>query len=94
MAYIIEPRNEFRRQYRRLQFAGRPRVITKLKNIIRQLANGEVLPQSARNHKLSGIFAGYEECHVEPDWLLIYKIEKEKLILVLVATGTHDQLFN
>lgn len=91
--YRLVPSNDFQRQLGRLQFSGRGIIIRKLNRTITLLANGQPLPPSARDHKLSGPFEGYSECHVDYDWLLIYKIEKEKLILALVATGTHDQLF-
>lgn len=94
MRYAIEMSNEFERQYRHLLRSGRPKLVKKLDRIIELLASDEILPSSAHNHKLSGIFEGYCECHIEPDWLLIYTVERGKLILALVATGTHSQLFN
>lgn len=52
-----------------------------------------MLPAKYRNHQLIGNYVGYMECHIRPDWLLIYKIEKNKLILTLSRTGTHSDLF-
>ncbi|MCL2383443.1 MAG: type II toxin-antitoxin system YafQ family toxin [Oscillospiraceae bacterium] len=66
----------------------------KLQKVITTLANGEALDKKYRDHKLNGNYIGYRECHVEPDWLLIYKIEKSKLILSLTRTGSHSELFN
>ena len=60
---------------------------------IEKLANEEVLPAKYRNHQLIGNYVGYMECHIRPDWLLIYKIENNKLILTLSRTGTHSDLF-
>lgn len=57
------------------------------------LANEEKLPQNYLDHTLTGDFIGFRECHIEPDWLLIYKIENEILTLTLTRTGTHSDLF-
>ena len=56
------------------------------------LAKGESLPAKYNNHPLKGNYSGYYDCHVQPDWILIYKIEKEKLILLLFDIGTHSDL--
>ena len=64
-----------------------------LQEVVEKLANEEVLPDKYRNHQLIGNYVGYMECHIRPDWLLIYKIEKNKLILTLSRTGTHSDLF-
>lgn len=65
-----------------------------LDNVIRQLAAGESLPRELNDHRLSGDWNGYRECHIQPDWLLIYRIEKGILVLSLQRTGTHSDLFN
>ena len=64
-----------------------------LPEVVEKLANEEVEPAKYRNHQLIGNYVGYMECHIRPDWLLIYKIEKNKLILTLSRTGTHSDLF-
>lgn len=64
-----------------------------LQEVISILANGEQLPQKYKDHALIGDYQGYRECHITPDWLLIYKIVDELLILVLTRTGTHSDLF-
>lgn len=64
-----------------------------LKEVIDLLANEMELPLKYKNHQLIGNYIGYMECHIRPDWLLIYKIEKSKLILTLTRTGTHSDLF-
>lgn len=69
----------------------RSKDLEKLKNIIRKLINQEKLPSKNREHNLSGDYQGFKECHIEPDWLLIYRINEEELILV--RTGTHSDLF-
>ena len=68
--------------------------ISLLEDIIAKLALGESLPEKNRDHALSGNWNGYRECHILPDWLLIYKLEDNVLILTLARTGTHSNLFN
>ena len=65
----------------------------KLKDIIAKLAMGEELPAKNQDHSLKGDWTGYRECHIEPDWLLIYRIDNGNLILSLMRTGTHSDLF-
>lgn len=65
----------------------------KLKEVIIMLSEQIPLPQHYNDHALSGNYANYRECHIESDWLLIYKIENERLTLVLSRTGTHSDLF-
>lgn len=69
----------------------RGKDLNKLKVIIEKLVNRDKLPEKFRNHKLKGDFKDYWECHIEPDWLLIYK--KTETELILVRTGTHSDLF-
>lgn len=64
-----------------------------LEKIVEKLANQEVLPEKNKDHSLSGNYAGFRECHITPDWLLIYQIQEKELILVLSRTGTHSDLF-
>ncbi len=64
-----------------------------LKSVVGKIANGEKLPDKNRDHILTGNYKGYRECHITPDWLLIYKINEEQLILYLTKTGTHSDLF-
>ena len=64
-----------------------------LDNIVFQLANGMPLDTKHNDHKLYGKYNDCRECHIEPDWLLIYKIEDDKLILTLTNTGSHSDLF-
>jgi len=64
-----------------------------LDDIIRTLSRGEILPEENKDHSLSGDWAGHRECHILPDWLLIYRIEDNTLVLTLTRTGTHSDLF-
>ena len=65
-----------------------------LDNIIRTLSRGEPLPEKNRDHALTGDWIGHRECHIQPDWLLIYRIEDDVLVLTLTRTGSHSDLFN
>ena len=64
-----------------------------LTDVINILSKGETLPEKYKNHLLKGNFKGYYDCHVLPDLVLIYKIEKEKLVLLLFDIETHSNLF-
>ena len=64
-----------------------------LKNIVSKLRQGQKLEQKYCDHALTGKYIGYRECHIMPDWLLVYKIENDTLTLVLARTGTHSDLF-
>jgi mRNA interferase YafQ len=64
-----------------------------LDNIIRLLSRGQPLPEKNRDHELSGKWAGHRECHIQSDWLLIYRIENGVLVLTLARTGSHSDLF-
>lgn len=64
-----------------------------LRKVIDMLANGEPLPEKYKNHPLKGKLKGFYDCHVMPDLVLIYRIEKERLILLLFDIETHSNLF-
>ena len=72
----------------------RHRDINLLDDIIRKLAKCEELPEKNKDHSLTGNWNGFRECHIQPDWLLIYKIENDILVLPLARTGTHSDLFD
>ncbi len=81
--------NQFKKDYKRMRKRGND--ISKLVEIITMLASGEELPQKNKDHSLMGVFRDCRECHIEPDWLLIYQTTGEELILI--RTGTHADLF-
>ena len=64
-----------------------------LEAVITMLMNEHPLPEKYRDHSLAGEYRGFRECHIEPDWLLIYRIESDELELFLFRTGTHSDLF-
>ena len=80
---------QFRRDVKLAQ--GRGKDLSKLRELILLLAEGQPLPPRYKNHPLSGDWKHYRDCHIESDWLLIYKIEGDDLYLV--RTGTHSDLF-
>ena len=88
--HSVKPTTRFRRDLKRLQKRGYD--ISPLKEVVKMLAEGKALPAKYRDHPLSGSYAGCRECHVTPDWLLVYKIG-QGLILYLMRTGTHSDLF-
>ena len=67
--------------------------MNKLTEIIKLLADGSELPPKYHDHELKGNYGGCRELHIQPDWLLIYEIQAEDLILYLTRTGTHSDLF-
>ena len=71
----------------------RGKDLSKLETVLKLLVNGVPLDEKYKDHQLLGKFCRYRECHIEPDWLLIYKIESEVLVLTLVRTGSHSDLF-
>ena len=71
----------------------RGKDLEKLKYVVNELANQRPLDEKYRDHELTGNYRNFRECHIEPDWLLIYRIEKGELTLALVRTGTHSNLF-
>ena len=62
-------------------------------DVVTKLSNGEKLPEKNKDHALVGNYAGKRECHITPDWLLIYEISDKELILYLTRTGSHSDLF-
>lgn len=64
-----------------------------LENVVNVLATQQELSAQYRDHALSGNYAGFRECHIKPNWLLIYRIHNDELILFLSRTGTHSDLF-
>lgn len=91
MSYTIRPTTRFQKDLKRVQKRGYD--ITLITAIIKKLANGEQLPKKNCDHNLSGNYSGCRECHITPDWLLIYEIDNGELILYLTRTGSHSDLF-
>ena len=64
-----------------------------LSDVVNTIASEKSLDAKYRDHALTGGYSGFRECHIEPDWLLVYRVEKEELDLFLFRTGTHADLF-
>jgi mRNA interferase YafQ len=89
--YTVRPTTRFEKDLK--QLAKRGYQIDLLTVIIKTLSSGEALAKSYRDHPLKGKYTGCRECHISPDWLLIYEIANGELILYLTRTGTHSDLF-
>ena len=85
----IRRTSQFKRDVRRLQRQGRE--VEKLKRVLESLVEGEPLARKHRDHVLVGQYKGTRECHIEPDWLLIYEVSETEI--VLIRTGSHSDLF-
>lgn len=84
--------SQFRKDYKRIKKSGH-KDIRKLQDILLLLANEKPLEARYNNHPLQGVLKGYFDCHIEPDWLLIYRIDKDANCLKLARTGSHSELF-
>ena len=91
MKYIVKKTKIYKKSHKLCQKRGLNMEL--LDNVVYQLANGYRLDAKYNDHKLHGKYKNYRECHIEPDWILIYKIEDDKLILTLTNTGSHSDLF-
>lgn len=93
MKYKIDATNDFKREYKKLKKQGKK--LNKLANIVNRLANDEVLEPKYKDHQLTNSkrFTNCRKCHIEPDWLLVYRKSKEEVLILLVETGSHSELF-
>ncbi len=91
MKYKIKSSRKFDKDLKRIQKRGYD--LNLIKSVIRKLANGEKLPEKNKDHILLGNYKGCRECHITPDWLLVYELSDYELILYLTRTGTHSDLF-
>jgi mRNA interferase YafQ len=91
MSYEVEWSAWFRRELKTARKRGYD--MEKLNAVVWLLANGTTLPPQNRDHALAGDYEGYRECHITPDWLLIYKHIEDRLVLYLFRNGTHSDLF-
>ncbi len=89
--YIVKPTSQFKKDYKLI--LKRHLDVNLLEDVVAALAMGEPLPEKYKDHNLTGNWAGHQECHILPDWLLIYQIEDNVLVLTLTRTGTHSDLF-
>ena len=89
--YVVKFTTQFRKDYKLAMKRGLK--IELLERVIMLLAAGETLPEKHKDHALTGNWIGHRECHILPDWLLVYRVEDDVLVLTLTRTGTHSDLF-
>lgn len=89
--YTVKVTTQFKKDYKLA--LKRHLNVKLLEDVIALLAMGEALPKKCKDHDLSGDWIGHRECHIQPDWLLVYRIEDNVLVLTLSRTGTHSDLF-
>lgn len=82
---------QFRKDLKQIRKRGYD--LSKLDGILQKLLAGKPLQAKHRDHDLTGDYKGFRECHIEPDWLLVYAVDRGKLILTASRTGTHSDLF-
>lgn len=92
--YDVRFTSRFKKDFKKVLKQGKDE--NKFLEVINIIANGKKLDEKYKNHKLvdDKIYKDCEECHITPDWLLVYKIQNNDLVLLLFATGSHSDLFN
>ena len=91
MAYVVSTTRRFDKCIEKMKKRGCP--MDELRRVIVLLMETGVLPVKYKPHKLTGNHKGQWECHIEPDWLLVYQYIDDELILLLVTTGSHSKIF-
>ena len=87
----LKPTNQFRKDYKLAKKRGLDIALLEL--IIDTLLDDKPLNERHHDHALTGDYIGFRECHVQSDWLLIYRVERDELVLIAARTGTHSDLF-
>ena len=90
--YTVKYTTQFKKDFKLAEKRGLHTEL--LKEIVGKLAKGEALPEKNRDHALTGNWLGHRECHIQPDWLLIYRYDNNVLVLTLARTGTHSELLD
>lgn len=91
MRYEVKFTSQFKKDLELAKKQGKD--TEKLFEVVRRLANGETLEERYRDHDLTGNYKGCRECHIEPDWLLVYEILDDVIVLLLYRLGSHSDLF-
>ena len=89
--YIVKTTTQFKKDFKLVKKRGLKMEL--LREVITVLAMGETLPEKNKDHALTGNWIGHRECHILPNWLLVYRLEDEVLVLTLTRTGTHSDFF-
>ena len=92
--YGVVTSNKFNKQLKKIIKQGKD--LKKLSDVVKKIANGEILDSKYRDHALQDTkyYRNCRECHIELDWLLVYKVKEEEIILYLVETGSQADIFN
>lgn len=90
--YDVEMTSVFKKELKKAKKRGLDLQL--LNDIVTKLQNGECLPEKNGDHALTGNWKNHRECHIQPDWLLVYRVIENELILLLVRTETHSDLFD
>ena len=92
--YHVQYTSRFKKEFKKILKQGKDEKL--FLEVLNVIANGEELAEKYRNHKLTNdkTFKECYECHIQPDWLLVYKLQDNELVLLLFATGSHNDLFN
>ena len=91
MKYEVKFTNQFKKDIKLAKKQNKD--LNQLFDVVNILAEGGILEAKYRDHDLSGEYKGTRECHIEPDWLLVYEIQNDILVLILYRLGTHSELF-
>ena len=91
MKYEVRFTNQYKKDLKLAKKQGKD--IEKMYDVVEKLAKGETLEAKYRDHSLTGNLKGLRECHIEPDWLLVYEIIDDVLVLMLNRLGSHSELF-
>ena len=91
MIYTVNITTKFKKDIK--QIKKQRKNFNMLYALVVKIAMGEALDKKYKDHLLSGDYSGFRECHIEPDWLLVYQIDDEEIILLLSRTGSHSDLF-
>jgi mRNA interferase YafQ len=91
MKYKLKLTSLFKKDVKRMKKRGRD--MKKLDEVVTMLQSGTPLSWEFRDHALSGDYSGFRECHIQSDWLLVYYIDEEQIVLVCSRTGTHSDIF-
>ena len=90
--YKVKPSGQYKKDFKRI--INNQELTKDIRTVVNLLSKSDApLPPEYSDHQLKGKYADYRECHIHPDWLLVYQKNKKELILLLIGTGTHSHLF-
>ncbi|MBM4147126.1 MAG: type II toxin-antitoxin system YafQ family toxin [Nitrospira sp.] len=91
---MLKPRysRQFKKDIKKIEKSGN-KDMEKLKSVVRKLLDGELLERKYLDHPLAGNLKGYRDCHIEPDWILLYRMDSDLQEITFVRTGSHSELF-